>query len=176
MQIEQAAIQGVYSVTLEPISDERGFFARSWCKQELRKFHLDFDIVQCNISHNHHAGTLRGMHYQEYPAEEEKYIRCTHGAIYDVVVDLRPKSPTYRRWVSFLLSASNYVMLYVPRGCAHGFLTMEKDTEVFYQMSQYYASEHACGVRWDDPAFGIQWPFPPVLVSEKDLSYGKFNG
>jgi len=165
-------IKGVYIMEPELLADERGFFTRSFCKEEFRNYGLDADIVQCNISCNKKRGTLRGMHYQIPPFEEAKIVSCTKGSIYDVVVDLRRDSPTYCQWHSEKLSADSYRMLYIPKGCAHGFQTLEDNCIVYYQMGEYYHSECAVGIRWNDPSIGIVWPLPPMIISERDKNYG----
>jgi dTDP-4-dehydrorhamnose 3,5-epimerase len=165
-------IKGVYIMEPELLADERGFFTRSFCKEEFRNYGLDADIVQCNISCNKKRGTLRGMHYQIPPFEEAKIVSCTKGSIYDVVVDLRRDSPTYCQWHSEKLSADSYRMLYIPKGCAHGFQTLEDNCIVYYQMGEYYHSECASGIRWNDPSIGIVWPLPPMIISERDKNYG----
>lgn len=171
MKFTETKLPGVVIVEIEPIRDERGFFARSWCRREFERHGLNSDLAQCNISFNKRKGTLRGMHYQAEPQQEAKLVRCTRGAIYDVVIDLRPESITYRQWQAVELNAENRCMLYVPVGVAHGFQALEDDTEVFYQMSEFYHPEYARGVRWDDSAFGIRWPLPDPIMSEKDRSY-----
>jgi dTDP-4-dehydrorhamnose 3,5-epimerase len=162
---------GVFEVRLEPMCDERGFFARTWCQREFISRGLDSFLVQCNVSFNKRKGTLRGMHYQTGPHSETKLVRCTRGAIYDVVVDLRRESPTFKEWVAVVLTADNRNMIYIPKGCAHGFLTLEDQSEVFYQMGEFYDPESARGVRWDDPAFRIVWPEKVEVISERDRSY-----
>jgi dTDP-4-dehydrorhamnose 3,5-epimerase len=164
-------VAGVYLIDLEPIADERGFFARTWCERELAAHGLDTRIAQCNTSFNAKKGTLRGLHYQVAPFEEVKIVRCISGAIGDVVVDLRAGSPTYLRHAAITLTADNRRMLYIPTGVAHGFQTLADDTEVSYQMSEVYSPEHARGVRWDDPVFGISWPEAERIVNERDRSY-----
>ncbi len=164
-------LPGAFLIELERIEDERGFFARSFCQREFEAHGLDPCVAQCNISYNPQRGTLRGIHYQAAPHREAKLVRCTRGAIHDVVLDLRPDSPRYLQHVGIELSAENRRMIYIPVGCAHGFLTLDDDTEVFYQMSNFYAPEAARGVRYDDPAFGIVWPEPVRLVSERDRTY-----
>lgn len=154
--------------------DQRGFFARSYCEREFESHKLNSRFVQCNISFNKLRGTLRGMHFQSPPQAEAKLIRCTRGAIYDVIVDLRPESATFKQYFSAVLSEENGKMLYVPEGFAHGFQTLEDNTEVFYQMSQFYAPEHARGVRWNDPAFGIEWPAGEHTILERDQSFPDF--
>jgi dTDP-4-dehydrorhamnose 3,5-epimerase len=171
MRFSETRVAGVYLIEPEPIADERGFFARTWCREEFTANGLKPDLAQANISFNHRKGTLRGMHYQEAPHSEAKLIRCTRGAIFDVALDLRPGSPTYRSWFGAELTDANRSMLYVPEGCAHGFLTLADATEVAYQMSAPYAPAAARGVRWDDPAFGIEWPGEVVVINERDASY-----
>lgn len=158
----------------ERIGDARGFFARTFCREEFEAHQLNPCIEQCNISFNHHKGTLRGMHYQAAPYEEAKLVRCTRGSIFDVVLDLRPDSLTFRSWLGVELSADNRRMIYIPEGLAHGFLTLTDNTEVFYQMSQAYHPEAARGVRWNDPAFKIEWPIPITIMSDKDKQYEDF--
>lgn len=177
MKFCETTLPGAFLIDLEPVEDERGFFARSWCQREFADRGLNTNLVQCNISFNKKRGTLRGMHYQAAPHEEVKLVRCTHGAVYDVIVDLRRDSPVFKRWFGMELTADNRTMLYVPAGVAHGFQTLTDDAEVFYQMSEFYHSECARGVRWDDPAFGIQWTLneEPVL-SEKDRRYPLWSG
>jgi dTDP-4-dehydrorhamnose 3,5-epimerase len=176
MKFVPTALAGVYVVEMEPLADERGFFARSWCKREFAGHGLSADLVQCNVSYNRAKGTLRGMHYQAAPHEEVKLVRCTQGAIYDVLVDLRPDSSTYRSWIAVELTAANRRMLYVPAGLAHGFQTLQDDSEVFYQMSAFYDASAARGVRWNDPAFGIEWPSGEPVISARDASYPDFAG
>jgi dTDP-4-dehydrorhamnose 3,5-epimerase len=175
MHFHETKLRGVIEIRLEPHSDDRGFFARSWCQEEFEAHGLNPDLAQCNISFNLKKGTLRGMHFQATPYAEAKVVRCTMGAIYDVVLDLRPSSSTYRNWVGVTLTSENRVAVYVPEACAHGFLTLEDNTEVFYQMSQFYNAESARGVRWNDPAFQITWPSAPTVISERDRSYQDFQ-
>jgi len=165
------AIKGMYIVEPEPLTDERGFFARSFCKEEFRKNGLETEIVQCNISYNKKKGTLRGMHYQVPPFEEAKIVSCVRGSIYDVVVDLRRDSLSHCRWFATELSEQNFKMVYIPKGCAHGFQTLEDDCMVHYQMTEFFHPECTRGMRWDDPATGIVWPYPARIISEKDQSY-----
>jgi dTDP-4-dehydrorhamnose 3,5-epimerase len=171
----ETRIRGAYEIHLEPITDERGFFARSWCQEEFARHGLNPKLVQCNVSVTSHRGTLRGLHFQAVPFAETKLVRCTHGAIYDVVLDLRPHSPTFRDWMAVVLTAEKRNMVYVPEGCGHGFLTLEDDIEVFYQMSEFYNAEAARGVRWDDPAFQIAWPENVEVISERDRTYPDFE-
>jgi dTDP-4-dehydrorhamnose 3,5-epimerase len=168
-------LPGVFEIHLELKPDERGFFARSWCESEFEGNGLKPRVVQCSISFNTRKGTLRGLHYQTTPYQETKIVRCTMGALYDVVIDLRPDSPTFKQWIGVVLTAANRNMVYVPEGCAHGFVTLEDDTEILYQMSEFYNPEAARGVRWDDPAFGIVWPHPAEVISERDRSYPDFG-
>lgn len=176
MIFRELTLRGAFTIDLDLIVDERGFFARSWCTQEFQANGLDARLVQCNVSYNKVKGTLRGMHYQIAPAAEVKVVRCTSGEIYDVIVDLRPDSPTYKKSLSVLLSAENHRMLYIPQQFAHGFLTLSDNTEVIYQMSECYAPELARGFRWNDPTFGISWPDPVKVNSGKDRSYPDFAG
>jgi dTDP-4-dehydrorhamnose 3,5-epimerase len=166
---------GAFIVELEKHKDERGFFARSWCQKEFKERGLNPRLVQCNISYNYKAGTLRGMHYQAKPFEEAKLVRCTKGSVYDVIVDLCQDSPTFKQYFGIVLTADDRKMLYVPEGFAHGFLTLEDDSEVFYQMSEFYVPDHARGFRWNDPAFGIDWPSGVQVISDRDRSYADFN-
>jgi dTDP-4-dehydrorhamnose 3,5-epimerase len=164
-------LAGCHVVDLECLEDERGFFARSFCQDEFRKHGLQPEIAQCNVSWNRRRGTLRGLHFQAAPHEEAKVVRCTRGAIWDVVVDLREGSATRLRWHAVELSAENRRALYVPEGFAHGFQTLADDSEVLYQMSESYYPELARGVRWDDPRLGIKWPLPDPILSARDRSY-----
>jgi dTDP-4-dehydrorhamnose 3,5-epimerase len=162
---------GLYVVELAPLDDDRGFFARSFCVREFEARGLVSVVAQCNISFNKKAGTLRGLHFQAPPHEETKLVRCTRGAIYDVAVDLRPGSSTYRHWYATELTADNRRMMCIPGGFAHGFQTLLDDSEVFYQMSEFYHSESGRGLRWDDPALAIPWPLANPIMSEKDQTY-----
>jgi dTDP-4-dehydrorhamnose 3,5-epimerase len=175
MIFTETKIKGVYIIEPELLTDERGFFARSFCKEEFQKHGLETDIAQCNISYNKKKGTLRGMHYQVQPFEEAKIVSCTKGSIYDVVVDLRRDSPTYCQWVATDLSEKNFKMLYIPRGFAHGFQTLEDDTMVYYQMTEFFHPECARGGRWNDPRFGIPWPLKNSIISNKDRNYNFFG-
>ena len=174
MIFQGTKIAGVFEIEVERKSDERGFFARSWCRQEFETHGLISDLAQCSVSFNLHKGTLRGMHYQAASHAEAKLIRCTRGSIVDVAVDLRPTSKTFKEWASATLTSENHRMLYVPKGCAHGFLTLEDNCEVFYQISEFYAPEAGRGVRWNDPAFGILWPGEVKVISPRDASYPDF--
>ncbi len=174
MNFTETEIPGVYVVDLEKLHDERGFVARSFCAGEFAQRGLHSHFPQANISFNKARGTLRGLHYQAEPKPEPKLVHCTRGAIYDVAVDLRPDSPGYRRWVGRELSGENHTALYVPPGCAHGFVTLEDDSEVSYLMGETYDPDLARGVRWNDPAFAIDWPLEPVVISERDAGYAYF--
>jgi dTDP-4-dehydrorhamnose 3,5-epimerase len=175
MHFTETALAGAYVVDVDRREDERGFFARSWCRDEFARHGLAPRLAQCNISFNRRRGTLRGMHFQRAPYEEAKVVRCTRGRILDVLLDLRPASPTFCRWIGVELSADNHRMLYVPEGVAHGFQTLDDDTELFYQMSETYHAEAAAGVRWNDPRFGIEWPIPSPIVSERDAAFPDFT-
>jgi dTDP-4-dehydrorhamnose 3,5-epimerase len=175
MIFRETKLPQVFEIRMQPMLDERGSFARSWCIKEFQNSRLNPRLVQCNVSFNLHRGTLRGLHYQDPPFSEAKLVRCTKGAVFDVVVDLRPDSPTFRDWVGVVLDERNRHMIYVPEGCAHGFLTLEQETEVFYQMSEFYSPESARGVRWDDPAFNIVWPGSVDVISKRDRTYPNFE-
>lgn len=168
MKFAATPLAGAFVVDIEPREDERGLFARSFCQQEFQKHGLEPAVAQCNVSLNLKRGTLRGLHYQAAPHEEAKLVRCTRGAVWDVIVDLRDASSTRLRWFAAELTADNHRALYVPRGFAHGFQTLTDTAEVFYQMSEFYRPEGARGIRWDDPAIGIRWPLPDPIVSERD--------
>jgi dTDP-4-dehydrorhamnose 3,5-epimerase len=195
-------LKGAYIIDIEKLEDERGFFARSWCQKEFEAHGLNPHLVQCDISFNLKKGTLRGMHYQAAPYEEAKLVRCVRGSIYDVMVDLRPHSSTYCQWIGVellgpdsqvpvhgsrlaadcslasgdrSLLTAHYRMLYLPEGFAHGFLTLEDSTEVFYQMSEFYVPNHARGFRWNDPGFGIEWPDKVKVISDRDAAYPDFS-
>jgi dTDP-4-dehydrorhamnose 3,5-epimerase len=164
-------LDGAWLIEIEPREDERGFFARTWCREELAAQGLDTEIVQESLSFNRRRGTLRGLHFQRSPHEETKIVRCARGAIFDVIVDLRPGSPTYLHWQGFDLTAENRRALYVPKGFAHGLQTLTDDAEVAYQISAFHAPEAAGGCRYDDPAFGIAWPLPITAISERDRGW-----
>lgn len=172
MIFTQTDLEGAFIIDLERIADPRGFFARAWDRNEFEEHGLETRIAQSNLSFNKRRGTLRGMHYQVAPHAEVKLVRCTRGAMYDVIIDLRQGSPTYARWIGVELTEHNGRMLYIPKGFAHGFQTLRDDTEAFYMMSEFYTPGAAAGVRWDDPSFEIEWPLgEPTEISEKDRAW-----
>ena len=175
MFFQETALVGAYIIDADMHHDDRGFFARTWCRNEFAERGLNPRLVQCNISFNLKKGTWRGMHYQLAPHEEAKLVRCTMGAICDVIVDLRPDSPTFKQYVTVELSAKNRRMLYIPERFAHGFVTLEDNSEIFYQMSEFYAPESARGFRWNDPVFAIDLPFGISVISERDRNYPDFR-
>jgi len=174
MIFRDTPLGGAFIVDIERREDNRGFFARTWCLREFEAHGLNPRLVQCSISFNARKGTLRGMHYQTKPFEEAKLVRCTAGSLCDVIVDLRRDSTTFRHHLSVILSAENRTMLYVPEGFAHGFLTLEDDTEVHYQISEFHAPDHARGIRWNDPALAISWPAEVKVISDRDRNYPDF--
>ncbi|MDZ7263418.1 MAG: dTDP-4-dehydrorhamnose 3,5-epimerase [candidate division KSB1 bacterium] len=174
MKFNETMLPGVFIIELEPIIDERGFFARAWCHNEAIAHGLQVNFVQNNVSYNIRKGTIRGLHQQISPFEETKLVRCIRGGIYDVVLDLRPESPAYKKWLGVELSAEKRNAIYIPPGMAHGYQTLTDNAEVFYQVSQVYAPNYERGIRWNDPAFGIEWPLQPTVISEKDRSYRLF--
>jgi dTDP-4-dehydrorhamnose 3,5-epimerase len=212
MKFIETKLKGVYIIEVEKFEDDRGFFARTFCRREFEAHGLNPDIAQCNVSFNKKRGTLRGMHYQIAPYQEAKLVTCLRGSLYDVIIDLRPDSLTYRQWFAVVLSApwnviskrsaasivhftsdiswltahslhdathgsqltAHYRMVYIPEGFAHGFVTLMDNTEVFYQMSEFYMPEYARGIRWNDPVFEITWPFDIAVISEKDMRYPDF--
>jgi len=174
MIFTETPLKGAFIIEPEPRVDFRGFFARTWCQRECLAHGINPAMVQCSISFNKRKGTLRGLHYQAAPFEETKLVRCTMGAIYDVIVDLRPHSTTFMQHFAVILSADNRKMLYIPEGLAHGFQALEDNTEVSYQMSEFYHPEAARGVRWKDPAFGIPWPIPDPILLDRDNNYPDF--
>jgi dTDP-4-dehydrorhamnose 3,5-epimerase len=175
MIFQPTSLPGAYVIDIERYEDVRGFFARAWDPREFEAQGLNPRLAQCNISFNLKRGTLRGMHYQAPPHAETKLVRCTAGSLFDVIIDLRPDSPSYTRWFGMTLSAANRRMLYVPEGFAHGFQTLEDNTEVFYQVSAFYAPAAGRGVRWNDPAFGIVWPPAERVILERDATYPDFT-
>ena len=168
----ETKLQGAFIVQPEKLVDNRGFFGRVWCREEFASHGLNASLIQCNISFNATIGTLRGMHYQVSPHEEAKLVRCTKGAIVDVIIDLRPESPTFKQWLAEKLTSDNHKMMYVPEGFAHGYQTLEDNTELFYQMSERYVGDCVRGVRWNDPVFGIEWPeINSRIMSSRDKEF-----
>jgi dTDP-4-dehydrorhamnose 3,5-epimerase len=168
-------LDGVWLVEIEPHADARGHFARTWCRREFAAHGLDTGFAQASVSFNRERGTVRGLHFQNPPHEEVKLVRCTRGAIHDVALDLRRDSPTFGRWQGFALSAANAAALYIPKGLAHGFQTLEPDSEIFYQISEFHAPDAASGVRFDDPEFRIEWPLPVAAISAKDRAWPDYR-
>ena len=175
MIFNETRLKGVFLIEIEKNEDDRGFFARSYCFREFEKYGLNPRVVQCNMSYNTKKGTLRGMHYQVAPHDEAKLVRCTMGSIYDVIIDLRRGSTTFKNHLGVKLSAVDRKMIFVPEGFAHGFITLQDNTEVFYQMSEFYAPDSARGFRWNDPAFQVEWPLVPAVISERDRTYPNFE-
>ncbi len=171
MIFSETRLPGAYVVEIKKIEDERGFFARTWDRDEFSKMELNSEFVQSSISINNKKGTLRGMHYQIEPYEESKIVTCTKGKIFDVIIDLRENSKTFKKWISLELSSSNHKILYIPKGFAHGFQTLEDNTEVHYDITQVYKSEYARGIRWNDPTFNIKWPSEVTTISNKDQGF-----
>lgn len=171
MKFINTELDDTYIIESEKITDNRGFFTRTFCVKEFAQYGIEFHIEQCSMSFNKNKGTLRGLHYQCAPHEETKIVRCTKGSIYDVVVDLRPDSFSYKKWISIELNEKNNRAIYIPTGCAHGFQTLLEDTVVYYQMNEFYHPECARGVRYDDPSFGIEWPINKITISDKDRNY-----
>jgi len=172
---QETKLPGAFVIELQKHEDERGFYARSWCQKEFEAHGLNLRMVQCNVSFNKVKGTVRGLHYQVPPCVEAKLVRCTRGAIYDVIVDLRHESSTYKQHFSEVLSSNNYKALFIPEGFAHGFQTLEDNSEVFYQMSEFYSPEHQRGLRYNDPAFEISWPIEATVISDRDRNYENFT-
>ncbi len=168
MIFTETKLKGAFVIEIDKIIDERGFFGRAWCEREMKQFGLNTNIKQTNVSFNTKKGTLRGMHYQVSPFQETKLVSCSRGGIYDVIIDLRMDSPTYKQWIGLELNQNNYKMLYIPEGFAHGFITLEDNTEIHYLMTEFYNPEAGRITRWDDTAFNIKWPIKPLLMSEKD--------
>jgi dTDP-4-dehydrorhamnose 3,5-epimerase len=174
--VERTAVDGAFLIRPQRLPDERGFFARTYCVDELAAAGIDPKVVQRSLSYNRRRGTLRGLHYQLAPHQENKFVSCLRGAIYDVVLDLRPQSPTFRRWCAATLSDENLDILFIPKGCAHGFLTLADDAAVDYGISELHHPESARGLRYDDPAFRIDWPFAPAVINDRDLGYAPYSG
>ena len=176
MIFQKTKLDGAYIIDMEPIRDNRGFFARAWCSEEFRAHDLITQFVQANLTLSLQRGTLRGLHYQIAPHQEVKLVRCPRGATYDVIVDLRSESPTYKQWLAVELTADNHRMVYIPAGFAHGYQILMDNTEVFYQVGQFYAPEYERGLRWNDPAIGIEWPInSPLILSEKDKHWPDYQ-
>ncbi|MBN4066866.1 dTDP-4-dehydrorhamnose 3,5-epimerase [Simkania negevensis] len=175
MRFLKTPLNGAYVIELEKMGDERGFFSRLFCHNEFKNNGLDPKVVQANDSYSQEKGSIRGMHYQLSPKAETKLVRCIRGSLYDVIIDLRSESPTFKQWFGVELNAENRKMLFVPRGFAHGFQTLENDTEAFYLVSEFYAPKFERGIRWNDPEFGIKWPTAPTTISDKDSSHPNFN-
>jgi dTDP-4-dehydrorhamnose 3,5-epimerase len=175
MTFTETPLAGAFTIDPRLIRDPRGFFTEVWSKSEFERRGLETGLVQTSLSWNARKGTLRGMHFQTEPFGQAKTVRCTRGSMLDVIVDLRPDSPTYCRWTSVELSADTHRMLYIPRGFAHGYLTLTDDVEMNYHVSAAYAPDHAVGVRWDDPAFGIEWPFEPTVIADRDRTWPLFR-
>lgn len=175
MIFKETSLKGAYIIELNQLEDERGFFSRTFCQDEFKKYNLEYNIAQCNISFNKLKGTLRGMHYQVTPYEEAKLVRCIRGSIYDVIIDIRKDSETYLKWISVELSENNYLSLYIPKGFAHGFQTLEDNTDVFYQMYQMYQPNSASGIRYNDTIFNIKWPLEITSISDRDKNYDFFE-
>ncbi|HDO26482.1 MAG TPA: dTDP-4-dehydrorhamnose 3,5-epimerase [Bacteroidetes bacterium] len=175
MLFTETKLKGAFLIGIQKLEDERGFFARTWCDHEMAEHGINVHIVQANTSLNLKKGTLRGMHFQKSPYEEAKLVRCIRGAIYDVIVDLRTGSPTFKQWFGVELTADNYKMLFIPEHFAHGFITLEDNSEITYMMSQFYKPGYDAGFRWNDPAFNINWPVEVAVISEKDNNHPDFN-
>ncbi|MEZ6040488.1 MAG: dTDP-4-dehydrorhamnose 3,5-epimerase [Planctomycetaceae bacterium] len=175
MKFTETPVHGVWLVEPERHEDNRGFFARTWCAREFEQRGLDHRLVQCNVSYNRQRGTVRGMHFQKSPCEEAKLVRCTAGAVWDVVVDLRSDSETYLQHLAVQLDPVDHIAVYIPKGCAHGFQTLEDSTELLYQMTEYFSPDAASGVRWNDPLINVQWPIDVSVIAERDLQFPDFT-
>ena len=175
MIFTETTVNDAYIVELDKREDHRGFFARTWDKNEFEEHNLNSNLVQCNVSFSKKRGTLRGMHYQKKPFEESKLIRCTKGKIFDVIIDLRTHSSTFKKWFGVELTQENYKMLYVPEGFAHGFQSLEDNSEIIYQVSEFYTPNSELGIHWNDPAFNITWPIEEKTITEKDNSWKLFD-
>lgn len=175
MYFKETELPGAFIIELDKITDNRGFFARTWCREEFEKHGLNPNLAQCNLSFNEKRGTLRGMHFQTPPYQEAKLVSCIKGSIYDVIIDLRPEFPTYKNHFSIKLTADNRNCLYIPEGFAHGFMTLEDSTEVFYQISEFFKPDYAHGCRWNDSAFNINWPLSNPIMSERDKNCPDFE-
>lgn len=175
MKFNETILKGAFVIEVDKLIDDRGFFGRLWCERESEQYNLNTNIVQSNVSFSKKKGTLRGMHFQKHPYQETKLVRCTKGAVYDVIIDLRPNSSTYKKWVGVELTEHNQKMIYVPENFAHGFITLEDDTEVYYLVTQFYNKDAESGLRWNDPTFEIEWPLTVTEISEKDSNHPNFN-
>lgn len=175
MIFSKTKLEGALIIKIDKKKDERGFFARTWDSKKFKEFGLNFKFVQNSISFTKKKGTIRGMHYQIAPHTETKIVRCTQGKILDIIIDLRLKSPTFKKWISVELSSKNYKMIYIPKGFAHGFQTLEDNSEVIYQISEFFMPKYAKGIRWNDPMFKIKWPLKPTIISKKDKDYQFFD-
>ncbi len=175
MIFTETKLKGAFIIEIKQLQDDRGFFGRSWCKKEMEEHGLNGNVVQANTSFTKLKGTIRGLHYQKYPYSETKLMRCTKGAIYDVIIDLRKESPTFMQWLGVELREDNYKMLYVPENFAHGFVTLTDNSEVTYLVTQFYTPGAEAGIRYDDPQFNINWPVPVEIVTDKDRSHPDFN-
>ena len=175
MNFTATKLEGVFIIDLKRFEDQRGFFATSWSRREFEARGLNSNVVQCSLSLSHRRGTVRGMHWQAAPHAQAKLVRCTRGAMHDAVIDVRPESPTFKQWVAVELTDDNHRMLFVPEGFAHGFQTLEDETEMFYQMSALYHPESEHGVKWNDPAFGLTWPLEVAVISPRDLAFPDFE-
>jgi dTDP-4-dehydrorhamnose 3,5-epimerase len=171
----ETKLKGAFILDVKRLEDERGFFGRSWCKKEMQEHGLNSNVVQANVSFNHKRGTLRGMHFQFSPYQETKLVRCTKGALYDVIIDLRKDSPTYKQWIGVELTEDNFRMLYVPEDFAHGFITLQDNTAITYQVTQFYTPGAEGGIRWNDPTVGIEWPVPIEVISSKDSNHPDYT-
>lgn len=175
MKFIETALKGAYIIEVEKLSDDRGFFGRLWCESEIKEVGLNPNLAQSNVSFNLKKGTLRGMHFQKKPFQETKLVRCTRGSVYDVIVDLRPESVTFKKWLGVKLSSDNYRMIYVPEGFAHGFLTLEDNSEVYYLVTEEYNKDAEGGIKWNDPEIGIKWPIEVSEISERDKEHPDFQ-
>ena len=175
MKFNKTSLEGAYVIEVDKIEDNRGFFGRLWCEREFEEYNLNTNLVQSNISFSKFKGTLRGMHFQKSPFAETKLVRCTQGSMYDVIIDLRPESPTFKKWFGVELSAKNRKMLYVPENFAHGFITLEDNSEVYYMVTEFYNKNAEEGIRWNDPAFDIHWPQKVKVITKKDDNHPNFN-
>jgi dTDP-4-dehydrorhamnose 3,5-epimerase len=175
LKFTELSLKGAFIIEVDKIKDERGFFGRLWCENEFKIHQMKTNIVQSNVSLSKKKGTLRGLHFQKGGYAETKFVRCTRGSVYDVIVDLRPDSPTFKQWFGVELTADNYKMIYVPENFAHGFLTLEDNSEVYYLVTQFYNKEHEGGLRYDDPALNIEWPLEIQEVSDKDKNHPEFS-